>query len=106
MTKDKKTRVICYCTFDKSETYGPDVYSVSNNYLDITQDLKEELKNPQSSTVKCTKAYLYTNELPEYEEIQYQIEKFDIEIRPFNNMEKVIKETTYFFCVTVLAAES
>ena len=59
-----------------------------------------------NSSVKCTKAYLYTTNLEESDEIQYQIEKFGVEIRPFNNPEKVIKETTYFFCVSVLAAES
>lgn len=34
------------------------------------------------------------------------LEGFGIEARGFTNMEKVIKETTYFFCVTVVAIES
>ena len=63
---NSKIKVICFCSFDKSESYSPDLYSLSNNYLDITADLKSELKNSGKNNVKCTKAYLYTNELPEY----------------------------------------
>ena len=55
--------------------------------------------------IKCTKAYLFTEGLPDYNEIQNIIEDFSIEIRPFSHPDKVIKETTYFFSVTVLAED-
>ena len=56
--------------------------------------------------VKCSKVYMYTPGLPDYSEIKATIQNFDIQVREFSNFQKVIKDTTYFFCVTVLAVES
>lgn len=49
---------------------------------------------------------MYQVGLPEFEDIKDVLTDFDVEVREVNNMENIIKETTYFFCVTVIAAES
>lgn len=81
------------------------LYSVSNNYLDITADIKQELVNKNKAVVKCSKAYIYTSGLDDHEEISDIIERFGIEVRSFNNIDSMIKETTYFFSITVLVSE-
>ena len=79
---------------------------MSNNYLDISNDIKHEIANKSKAIVKCTKAYIYTCDLDDHEEISDVIEEFGIEVRPFSNIDSMIKETTYFFGITVLVAES
>lgn len=60
---ETKTRVICYCSFEKNQSYAPQIYSLSNNYLDITTDIKNEVKSELKHTVKCTKVYLFSKDL-------------------------------------------
>jgi hypothetical protein len=106
LVSKSKTKVICYSSFEEGEKYAPSLYFVSNNTLEIGNEIKKQISLSNKPQIKCTKVYLYVHELPEYDEMKYVIENFDIDVRPFSRAEKVIKETTYFFCVTVIAAET
>lgn len=56
--------------------------------------------------MKCSKVFLCTNGLADECEITNTIEKFQIEVNPFDNFETFIKDAVYYFCVTVLCTES
>lgn len=55
------TRVICFCDFEKTESYDPRTYFITNNFLEIVSEVSSEEKLRNLNTVKCSKVYMYAN---------------------------------------------
>ena len=54
-----KTKIICYTQFENNSQYDPDLYFLSNNFLEISSEIASEMAMTQYNPVKCSKVYIY-----------------------------------------------